>query len=471
MNSDTWMGAIMNLKTLRPVLLLVFAAGCDGFLDVTPINEIAEEQAIISTATARAAVAGMYDALQDGSYYGGEVVFFGDLSGDDVEHTGTFTSYRQIDLNDITADNASVEGMWDALYRVIGRANTVITRVPGLPGLDPVERDQMLGEAYLVRALTYHHLVKFWGDSNPTGMGVPLRLIPPPSIPAAATITRATTGEVYTQIVSDLTQAEALMSVTTATTTGSLGATLALRARVLLYQQNWAGAEAAAEAVVAIGYALAPDYNDLFDADGIDTPEDIFRVTFTATEFCLEGYYYRHNDAGGRREITPNQNFALVYDPGYTGAPTSYAPTDLRGQRNISFTDPLDGLTIYGSKWPTGVGAEDIHVIRFAEVLLIQAEAEARQNKLVEAEASLTPVRTRAGLAAAGVDGMTQANAILTILQERRLELAYEGDRWPDLVRTGRAVTVMGIPAFQKLYPIPLNELDVAPGLVQNPGY
>jgi len=104
-------------------------------------------------------------------------------------------------------------------------------------------------------------------------------------------------------------------------------------------------------------------------------------------------------------------------------------------------------------------------------VLLIQAEAEARQNKLVEAEATLTPIRTRAGLAAARVDLMSQANAILAILQERRLELAMEGDRWPDLVRTGRAVGLMSIAAFQTRYPIPLNELDVAPGLVQNPGY
>jgi len=66
---------------------------------------------------------------------------------------------------------------------------------------------------------------------------------------------------------------------------------------------------------------------------------------------------------------------------------------------------------------------------------------------------------------------MTQANAIAAILQERRLELCFEGDRFPDLVRTGLATTTLGIPDFQTLYPIPLNEIDVAPGLVQNPGY
>ena len=161
-----------------------------------------------------------------------------------------------------------------------------------------------------------------------------------------------------------------------------------------------------------------------------------------------------------------------AYSPAFDGSPASFDTTDLRGKRNISFFDPSDGTTKYGSKWVTGIGAENIHVFRLAEVLLIEAEAEARQNKLGEAEATLTPLRTRAGLPAAGLDAMTQAAAIDAILNERRLELAFEGDRWPDLVRTGRVQAFLpGVAAFQTRYPIPLNELDVAPGLVQNPGY
>ncbi len=112
-------------------------------------------------------------------------------------------------------------------------------------------------------------------------------------------------------------------------------------------------------------------------------------------------------------------------------------------------------------------------MIRFAEVLLIKAESEARQNKLGEALASLNPVRVRAGLAllVLGVDVVTQQDVIDAVLREWLLELAFEGDRWPDLVRTGRAVAVLGIEQFQALYPIPRAELDVAPNLVQNPGY
>jgi hypothetical protein len=351
----------------------------------------------------------------------------------------------------------------------VGRANVVIAKVPGVTDLDPVERDQMLGEAHFARALTYHNLVKVFGEQAVGGMGVPLILTPLSDIPSAALATRATTGAVYTQVLSDLQQAQTLMSVTGATRQGSIGAVRAIRARVLLYQQNWAAAEAEAEAVAAMGYILAPQYSSLFTAEGANTAEDIFRINFSATEFNNIGYYYRAKGAaGGRREVTPSNALLLAYHPAYVvGNPASYTPTDLRGQWNVRF----QGSTVYGAKYPTGVGAEDIHVIRFAEVRLIQAEAEARQNKLAEAQASVNPIRVRAGLTPLDFSAATQLQAITAILFERRLELAYEADRWPDLVRNGLAVTTLGIPAFQTLYPIPLNELDVAPGLLQNPGY
>ena len=454
----------MTKHLFRSLPLLALVAGCNAILDVKPINEFDENQAITTPGGARSARAGLYDALQHGSYYGGDFLFFTDLSAEDVQHTGTFTTYRQVDQNDITSDNSSIEDVWDALYRAIGRANIVIARVPGVSQLPSDERDQILGEAHFIRALTYHNLVKLWGE--PAGMGVPLVLVPPVDIPSASRVTRASTSEVYTQILLDLQQAESLMSAAAQpndSRSGSIGGVRAIRARVLLYQGNYAAAETEAEAVVAMGYSLASNYVDLFTPEGDATTEDIFRLTFDAVDFQYAGYFYLANDAGGRREVTPSESLAVAY-----------SPADLRGQRNISYTDSSDAATIYGSKWITGIGAEDLHVIRFAEVLLIEAEAEARQSKLTEAEATLTPVRTRAGLPAAGVDTMTQPNAINTILNERRLELAYEGDRWPDLVRTGLAATRVNLTgkAYQVLYPIPLNERDVTdPPLPQNPGY
>jgi hypothetical protein len=453
----------MKLKILGPVVLLaMLAAGCEQTLDVKPINEFPEEEAIINTATARAAIAGMYDALQGGSYYGGTFLHFGDLLAEDVQHTGTFTTYRLADGNFLASDNGAIEGIWDAIYRAIGRANIILVRVPTVATLDPVERDGMLAEAHLVRALSYHNLVKFWGDSAPAGLGVPIRLTPPANFGEAGQVTRATTGDVYTQIYNDLDAAQALV--------GPDPRILAVRARVLLYRQDWAGAEARAESLATTGFTLASKYSELWTPSGSDTPEDIWKLTFTAVDFNLLGFYYRAKGAaGGRREITPTNAFAKVYDTAYVfNQPATYHPRDVRGQWNIAF----QGSTRYGSKYPTGIGAEDLHIIRYGEVLLIQAEAEARQNKLAEAAATILPLMRRADTLTTGLDISSQTNAIAGILQERRLELCYEGDRWPDLVRTARAVSVLGIPQFQTLYPIPLNEIDVTtPPLAQNPGY
>ncbi len=461
----------MIRKTLLPAVLVIVAAGCKQILDVKPINEVEQGSAITNPAGARAALAGLYDGLQSTGYYGGTFVFFSDLSADDVRHSGTFTTYHQADINQLTADNTTIEGLWDALYRVVGRANIILQRVPEIAALPADERDQMLGEAHFARALTFHNLVKLFGEQSPGGVGVPLPLIPPPDIASTSNVTRATTGQVYAQILSDLAVAESLMIAGTGgvgTHQGNVGAVRAIRARVYLYQQNWAAAEAQAESVAAMGYALAPNYASLFDKDGIDTPEDIFVLEFTPVDFQLLGYYYRAKGAaGGRREIGPTTFLIQQYAPGYTGTPASYVTTDLRGRHNISF----QVNTVYGSKWPTGIGAEDFHVIRFAEVLLIKAEAEAQQGKLAEADSSLNAVRARAGLAPLDLVTLGQAASIDAILHERLLELAFEGDRWPDLVRTGKAIPTLGIAAYQQLYPIPLNELDVAPGLVQNTGY
>jgi hypothetical protein len=157
---------------------------------------------------------------------------------------------------------------------------------------------------------------------------------------------------------------------------------------------------------------------------------------------------------------------------------TTYAPTDERGAWSIQ----LDDDTPYGAKFRTSAGTEDFHVIRFAEVVLTKAEALARQNQLAEAVAEYDPIRQRAGLppdtlgttvidASTGNVLDTQAEVVARILHERRLELAFEGDRWPDLVRTGLATLVLGIDGKMTLYPIPEREMDVTPGLTQNPGY
>lgn len=455
----------------RSALLLAFTLGlgaCSDLLDEAPPDSAPEDQAIVTPAGARVALAGAYAALQNGYYYGGTMTHFGDLYADNATHTGTFTSYQEASQHDFFADNSDVAGMWNNIYGAIKRTNTLIAKVPGVTGFEPGEQDQILGEAYFLRALHYHNLVKYFG-------GVPLRLVPVTDPGQIDTLSRSSVSEVYTQILADLTQASTLMSNTTSPNRhATLGAVHALLARVYLYQGNNAQALAEAQLVDGFGYELAPNYGSLFNGDAADTPENIFTLTFTSnlSQANLLGYYWLSDalDVGaGRYELAPTQDLIDAYDT---------LGTDTRFAWNIAPDPSGDGYvegSAYGTKFPTPGGAEDFHVIRYAEVLLIKAEAFARTGGLDSAVATYNLIRERAGLAphVLNTDVTTQAEVLAAIDHERRLELAEEGDRFPDLTRDPtRAIALLGLSGPNRLvFPIPQAEINIAPEITQNPGY
>jgi starch-binding outer membrane protein, SusD/RagB family len=452
---------------LRPFLLAALlataATACDEVLQTEPETSLPQDQMIIDAATARAALNGAYDALQSGSYYGLDMLMMGDLPADNTVWTGTFQFLGEVQTNRIQADNAEVTSMWQALYTAISRANVILDRVAALPAgsMTDAEKNDVLGQAHFLRALTYHNLVKFWGP-------VPMPLTPPAGPQEAAAYTRAPVDQVYAQILADLDKAQSMITNTTNTRYATPTAARAVRARVLLYKAGLtgnAGAAAdyqaaldAAQAVLQGRDTLTVPYASLFTAS--NTAEDIFRVSFNATESHSISSYYT---SGGRAEVSPSPNIDAAFPAG-----------DLRKAWSIgtttSTTRPLNG-----NKYPARPGTEHVHVIRLAELVLIKAEVLARQNNLAAAVAEYNKVRIRAGLAkhTLGTEVTTQAQVLAAIDVERRLELAFEGDRWPDLVRTGRAATVKAFTdrPGQGLFPIPLREIRTSPGLTQNPGY
>jgi hypothetical protein len=252
---------------------------------------------------------------------------------------------------------------------------------------------------------------------------------------------------------------------------------------VLLYRSDWAGVVANADSAANLitdpdqpdPYELIGDFASLFTTSTTD--EDILRVTFTPEEEHFMGWWYRSKGAfGGRYEIAPSCELAKAFDADVdcsaTAPYTDYNPTDQRAQVSVQKNGNAE---VFGGKWPSGIGDEGVHVARFAEVILNKAEALARQNLLPQAVAEYNKTRVRAGLAAHvyPVDVTTQQQVLDAVWEERRLELAMEGFRWPDLVRTGRAIAVLGLQTkpHQVLFPIPQQELDVTPNLTQNPGY
>jgi starch-binding outer membrane protein, SusD/RagB family len=454
---------IMRINTLFLLVCGLGLGACNGVLDAPPTTNVPAATAIVDAPGARAALAGAYSGLQSANLYGEVLGDWVDLLSDNLRHTGTFDDYAQADKHQLRADNGQVQSTWDAAYDDINRANELLAKVPAISDLTDEEKNEILGEAYFIRALNYHNLVRLWG-------GVPLRLAPVTSAAEANEISRASVTDSYAQILADLAQAEKLMTAgPDQTRQASLGAAYALEARVKLYQQDWAGAEAAAATVESMGYELAANFKDLFDASGSDTPEDIFRINFTPTDAQSLSFFYLPKALGGRWEVAPTTGPAGIiaaFDPASGGDISKYNPTDARGIWSIS----LAGSRTWASKYRNPSGDEDIHVIRFAEVILIRAEALAHLNRLPEAVDEYNRLRVRAGVAPDPTTGLTQQGVLAAIARERRLELAFEGDRWPDMVRTGEAAA-QGVPPTQLLLPIPQSELDVDTHLAQNPGY
>jgi hypothetical protein len=459
----------MRINKLLIVAAAIALSACNGVLDIPPTSSIASETAIADASGARAALAGAYSGLQASGIYGHELEDWTDLLSDNLQHVGTFDTYADADNHLLRSDNGTVEAIWDAAYDDINRVNQIIANVPALTDLSDEEKNEIVGEAYFLRALNYHNIVKLWGANGQ--LGAALRLTPVQSAAEANTISRSTVAETYTQILADLAQAKQLITAgRSQTRQASLGAVSAIEARVHLYQQDWAGAEAAAANVESMGYSLATNFADLFEATGSNTPEDIFRVNFTPTDAQALSFYYLPKALGGRYEVAPTTGAGSIiaaFDPASGGSIANYHPTDTRGVWSISRA----GSRTYASKYRNPAGDEDIHVIRLGEVILIRAEALAQLNRLPEAVAEYNRLRVRAGLAPDPVLALTQGGVLAAIARERRLELAFEGDRWPDLVRTG-AATALGVSATQQLLPIPQSERDVAPTtMAQNPGY
>jgi hypothetical protein len=155
-------------------------AACNSALDVAPSSSIPTATAITDAAGARAALTGAYAALQAGGLYYGGLVTFPEVASDNGQFSGTLTGYADADHNAMHADNTQVASIWSDSYAAINRDNEILASVPTATGLSTTDRDEILGEAYGLRALEYHNLVKLFG-------GVPLVLQPQTSVSEAAT--------------------------------------------------------------------------------------------------------------------------------------------------------------------------------------------------------------------------------------------------------------------------------------------
>lgn len=428
-------------------LLLVFTS-CEDFLVQAPVDLIGDEFVIEDDASAEGVVLGMYSSMQTTSAWGDLVIFTPGILSDEMNFTGTFPTKEQFFVNNITAENVTMRGMWSQAYRTILIANTFLERAPDVGGLDPVLVTQLTAEAKFGRAFAHFDLVKFWGD-------VPLVLVTDKAI--VEIIPRTSVATVYAQIITDLTEAEAVLPYNSSEKNRvTKGAAQALLARVYLYTGDMTQAGAWADKVIQNGgYSLEPNYTDVFtQGPGGGSSETIWQLFASSGDQNLLAWYTQPVSFGGRIDYAPSpKTVALLEDD----------INDTR--RNLIVDDPdRPGGFVTIKYTDVATGTDQPNVLRLADMYLIRAEA----NSSV---ADINVVRARAG--AAPIATYSQS----ALLDERMRELAFEGHRWFDLIRTGNVNAVMSVTkpiswdATDELLPIPQREIDQNPTLTQNPGY
>jgi len=318
------------------------------------------------------------------------------------------------------------------------------------------KKDQFLGEAYFVRALSYFDLARGWG-------GVQLILTPTRLPGDHSGIKRSSLADTYAQVLSDLNKAETLLTATTNRNRATRKTVWALKARYFLYQQQWDSAASNASRIIddAANYKLLAPYSAFFAGNAVATAESVFEIAYSVS--FKNGHYnwWLPPALGGRREWAPNTQLVSLLNDAAVGGGRSAL---------IAQTAPPGNLWYGKLYYRTPTGTDPAYLIRVAELYLIRAEARARLDQLEAALADINAVRARAGIAPAAAG--TQQALLLAIENERQLEFAFEGDRWFNLVRTGRVAAVLGLNDSNRYrFPIPADELLADKDLEPNPGY
>lgn len=448
--------------------------GCNGKLDVQPTDSIDVAQAFNTSSDVQAALVGAYTGLQNTDAYGGYIQFFADLLPNvapaEYQFTGTFIEPQELQRKNILKDNITVANIWLRGYSTINRVNNVLANTGKLD--TPAKQATGEGEARFIRALVYFDLVRLYAraynDGSPTtNPGVPLVLTPTLGISASDNVARNTVAEVYTQVIADLTVAEAKLPAVNGFFANRYAAA-ALLARVYLQQGRFAQAAQAADRVIAAVlpsgrpvFDLTPNYADNFTTTGgglvNNTTEDIFAVQLSAQSGInqLNTFYSRLR----RGDVKVRNPFLSLYETG--------------DDRRLLYTSASNTGTanVLSTKYDAQYG--NVKLFRLAEMYLVRAEANFRANTATGATplADVNSIRVRAKLA-------PLATVVLAdIMKERRLELAFEGFRLHDLKRNQESTIDPGTAAVipwnapRLVLPIPLREINANPKLTQNEGY
>lgn len=495
----------MKIRTKILISLFCLSLGCTDFLQLNPQGELTQATFPTTPQDALQATNAVYVAVRNWYYNSGGYPILDIMSDDAYKGSNTNDQLATVGAYDNFTFNTTGDGLdrwWATLYEGIKWANVVIEKVPDI-SMDATLSNRYIGEARFLRGLFYFDLVRAWG-------GVPEVTSSNPQLH----LERSSPEEIYSLIISDLQFAEANLPKKSALASTDLGratsgAAQALLAKVYLFRKDFANAEVYALKVINSNeYSLEPRFIDANGVNGNNGVESIFEIGALGVEDFNGGGAQYANTQGVRGQ--PNRGWGFNRPSVDLRRSFEHGDPRLKGTI-IDLGDTIDGVFIKGDPdpandpviilnqkgdtlniqcynrkvWtpgndtPTQWGHHR-RIIRYADVLLMAAEALNENNKSADALLYLNQVRKRArGGNISILPDVTATDKNLLrdkILLERRHELAMEGERFWDLVRTGRAATVLGplgfIPGKHELLPIHQSEIDISQGsLTQNPNY
>lgn len=465
------------MKKIIPHIMLLSALviSCKKeFIELNPISTATTDFLYKTDKDFKDAVTGTYSAFQK-QYQ--DFWVFGDLRGDDSKHEIPSNVERFSTDNFSLASNAILlTNTWKNYYTAINRANTVLDKITTADANVIKNKLQYTSEAKFLRALAYFDLVRIFGD-------VP-KITSVISVDQAYATGRDKTDKIYDEIIiPDLLEAEINLP---ATYTGSdigratSGAAKSLLGKVYLTRKDFVRAEPKLQEVTTLGYQLLPNYNDLFDYSknehhseyifDIEYEEGIqlgssFTNTFIPNSVQMAAFYKVVGGRGESNSVGDTLFNLFAANDARRDISVGVKGGYIDGDGNFVAVLPTTSQT-YTKKYLTPVATSDDSranwkVIRYADVLLMYAEALNENGKTPEAIGYLNEVHERAGLDPYPTD-LTEEETRENIYLERRLELAFEGHRWFDLVRTGRALSVMqpyGMKEYMNVFPLPLSQV------------
>ncbi|MCG6189756.1 RagB/SusD family nutrient uptake outer membrane protein [Maribellus maritimus] len=468
-------------------IILVSLTSCKDFLSLSPEYQINEINYYQSEDDYETAVIGIYNLLQ--GLHNLTIMYPAELLTDNTEiNSYTWGSVvAEFDEAEVTSANSTINSIWTSCFTAIAYSNNILSRIDDIE-MSESKQNQFQGEALFLRAYCYFYLVRLYGDVPVVNVA-----FRSPDEISSFDMSRQPVSAIYTVIKDDLTNAATLLDgIELSKGRASKGAAKTLLGKVYLTLNEYENAAGILKEVIDMNaYSLVDDYGSLFDGTNEESDESIFEIGYHSGDLG-EGNSFSSsytpglfnmaifpNNMNGNGYMCPTQDLYDSYEEGDERKTASVIDSVLLTDGTYEYT--LCGLKFVDfSTGTSGDGGINYTALRYADVLLMYAEALNESNQTSDALPYLNEVRERAGLD--DLTGLSKEEFTLAMEKERRVEFFHEGHRWFDLLRTGRAKTVLNayfesigssytLDDYELLMPIPDDELEISPELEQNDGY